>query len=117
MVVIDGVYDSRTDEGVALRCYKAAAHLESIEIAVEHRGADQFVIVSFGAAKVEEERHLLLDDRSAQIHLVLSHLKGRARRGSYRERVARVQTLVGEIQRRAPTQLVGAGPSENIDTT
>ena len=66
--------------------------------------------------KLKKNEAFLRDDWTTDIHVVLANLKRRALAGIDCKRVARVETLVVEIQRSAATKFVSAGSSQNVDS-
>ena len=71
------------------------------------------IIVHDATLEIDKERRFPFRNRSTQTAAKVTYLKRRATR---RKRIARVETLVGEIERRAASELVGSGARQDVDT-
>src|SRR5262245_3757039 len=99
VVCVDGVIKTGTEVCVAARNQKALAHLNGVEIGIEHSRAYQLIVIGFYPIELNKVRRLSFYKRTVQVEVVLAKLEWSSLAGTNRERITRVQALVIEVKR------------------
>src|SRR5947208_10399034 len=95
VVLVDLIIEPRTEFDAAIRQRNGFGKRNNVEARIENRRIDDCLIVDVALLDVEKERCFLFRDRTAEVAAQLPrHVRG----SRQRERIARIQDLIVEIE-------------------
>ena len=112
IVLVELIIEPRTEFDAAIRQRNRFGKRNNVEARIENRRIDDCLIVDVALLDVKKERCFLFRNRAAEVAAQLPrHVRG----SRQRERIARIQHLIVEIETGLTPKTIRSWSGENFD--